>query len=125
MCPTSPSIWASQGNSFTLVRCTARREPLLLTQAEIRTRSKPREIAPLRFKFFFLPQYFISFSLFFTSSLLLLLFISYSNLYFDFCYILFVLLTLFHTLKMSISSAPFALHSLTSVYSPPLSSTLL
>lgn len=46
MCPTSPSIWASQGNSFTPVRC---RENLLLLliQAEIRPRTKPKEITLL------------------------------------------------------------------------------
>lgn len=37
MCPTSPSIWASQGNSFMLVRNGPWREPLpLLSQAGIR-----------------------------------------------------------------------------------------
>lgn len=36
MYPTSPSIWASQGNSFMLVRCSLCKYLLLLVQAEIR-----------------------------------------------------------------------------------------
>lgn len=36
MYPTSPSIWASQGNSFMLVRCSLCKYVLLLIQVEIR-----------------------------------------------------------------------------------------
>lgn len=45
MCPTSPSIWASQGNSFTLVRCSLWTSPLpLLTRAEMRACIKLNDV---------------------------------------------------------------------------------
>lgn len=45
MCPTSRSIWASQGNSFMLVRCSLWLWPLpLLTRAEMRACTKPNDV---------------------------------------------------------------------------------